>query len=92
MAGSPRQTRDFVHVEDAARAVVHFLDRPGTFNIGSGTGMGLQRLADLVCERFPAPVVHQAGPELGDFVADTARARRAGFEARWSVENYLRSA
>ena len=45
------QRRDFVAVQDVARVVLHFLDRPqasGVFNLGSGAAASFNRVAQAV--------------------------------------------
>jgi dTDP-L-rhamnose 4-epimerase len=85
------QRRDFVHVSDVARAIVHALDAPtgttGVFNIGSGESVTVLEVA-----RRLAVALGRTGPEpeitgqyrVGDIrhcFADITRARDAlGYE------------
>lgn len=49
--GSPDATRDFVHIEDVARAALAVTpDSPPVVNIGSGVATSLGSLADLLTE------------------------------------------
>ncbi len=86
-----RQTRDFVHVRDVARANVLALTRPavrsGAYNIGSGTPRTVADLATALSNAVDArlaPVV-TGGWRTGDvrhIVASSARAADAlGFVA-----------
>ncbi len=86
------QRRDFVHVQDVARANVVALTspdaRPGTFNVASGTPRTVLDLADaLVAAAGPGTAAPQVvgGHRPGDVrhvFASTARAREGlGFEA-----------
>lgn len=85
--GDGDQTRDFVEVEDVARANWLALDRGivGTFNIGSGVATTINHLASLIqeCAARRVGIDHQA-PRPGEVrhsVADlTAGRRHLGFE------------
>ncbi len=47
------QTRDLIHVDDVARAIIAALvGRPGTYNIGSGTEVTMRWLAADLAARF----------------------------------------
>jgi UDP-glucose 4-epimerase len=98
--GDGRQTMDFVHVDDIARAnllaatanVSH-----GAYNVASGTETSLVELADtllramgseLPLEYAPARAVNNVARRL----ADTSAAReRLGFHAEVTLEEGLRS-
>lgn len=85
-----RQTRDFVHVRDVARANVLALsmDEPydGPLNVASGTPRTVLDLATAACEGTALVPEVVGGARLGDvrhIVASPARAEAAlGFEAR----------
>ena len=66
-----RQRRDFVHVEDVARAFLLALERPeaagGVFNIGSGEERTVAEVATLLAEAM-------GRPDIGPEIADKARA------------------
>jgi UDP-glucose 4-epimerase len=98
--GDGRQTMDFVHVADVARANVLAATSEVTdevFNIASGTETSLADLArtllevmgcDLPAEYGPARAVNNIARRL----ADTTRAReRLGFQAELGLEEGLRS-
>jgi UDP-glucose 4-epimerase len=85
--GDGSATRDFVHVADAAQAMVNAIERaaPGdshTYNIGSGAGTSMAaiiRAAEAVTGRR-VPVKHNPPkPEPPHLVADISRTR-AGLE------------
>lgn len=52
------QERDFIPLEDVARAIAHLIALPagalgdGLFNVGSGRSLSVRGVADLVAERF----------------------------------------
>jgi nucleoside-diphosphate-sugar epimerase len=86
------QTRDFVHVEDAVRAMRLALDGGdvvgGTFNIGSGVPTTINQLAQLLMRMVGAEGVRPRyrGARRGDLrhsYADVSRARKTlGYEPR----------
>jgi dTDP-L-rhamnose 4-epimerase len=95
------QLRDFVHVEDVARANVLALGRPPgeplACNIASGAPRSVGELARALCteiDRSRSPLVTGAW-RLGDvrhIVGDTdAAARELGFTARVAFEDGVRS-
>jgi nucleoside-diphosphate-sugar epimerase len=76
--GDAGQVRDYIHVTDVARAVVALLAAPaGTYNLGTGEGTSLQRLAVMIADQAGYKPLIQvdtgkpAGPPY--LVADTAR-------------------
>lgn len=81
--GDGSATRDFVHVADAAQAMVNAVERaePGgshTYNVGSGTGTSMAAIikaAEAVTGKL-VPVKHNAPkPEAPHLVADISRSR-----------------
>ena len=59
--GDGEQVRDFLHVGDAARAVVAALAMPGRLggtvvNVGTGRATTIRRLAELICGTVGTPV------------------------------------
>src|SRR6185436_1849217 len=88
--------RDFVHVDDLARAHVLALEKPGTYNLGSGRGWTVMEVID-VARRVTGKRIDVAfkPPRPGDpkaLVADISRARRElGWEPRLSLEEIIAS-
>lgn len=78
-----RQERDFVFVEDVARALVRLLDSEleGAVNIGSGEATSVRSVVAAIADRIDAPAdVHFGAREAGDdgpplIVADVSRSR-----------------
>lgn len=91
--GDGEQTRDFVYVDDVARAVVRSLDASEdvTVNIGSGAAVRIQDLYSAMCDlsgyaRDPRYTAPRAG-DVRHSVLDVERARR---DLGWSAEVGLR--
>ncbi|WP_199536962.1 NAD-dependent epimerase/dehydratase family protein [Spongiactinospora gelatinilytica] len=77
---SGRQVRDFVHVDDAAHAILTALTAPqaggATINIGTGQPTSIRHVAEIVREHLPATRFHAAPRPAGDPLggrADTTR-------------------
>ena len=69
--GSPDATRDFVHIEDVARAALLVTpDSPPVVNIGSGVPTSLGALADLIAE-LAGGVAVEREPDRGFDVPHT---------------------
>jgi UDP-glucose 4-epimerase len=93
--GDGEQTRDFVHVSDVVEAIMLSLRNEGArgvFNIGSGEGVTINRLAHLILELMSREDLRPiyAPPRLGDIrhsIADITRARKElGFEPKLGLE------
>jgi UDP-glucose 4-epimerase len=80
--GSGRQTRDFIHVHDVARAIRAALQSPatGVFHLGTGVETSIAGLARLASEAAGVPLRVDRRParaaEASRSVADIGRARR----------------
>jgi nucleoside-diphosphate-sugar epimerase len=92
------QVRDFIHVEDVAGAVAALLNSSvnGPVNIGSGDGVHVRELVDMVARAAGDPQLIRRGdlPQReGDpaaLVADVGRLRReVGFTPRLSLSEGL---
>ena len=93
--GDGEQQRDFIHVDDiVAGAIAATGDAAGTFNLGTGRGTSLNRLAALVLDRLaPGTKARHAAAQPGELrfsVANIDAARRAfGFAPTRSIERDL---
>jgi dTDP-L-rhamnose 4-epimerase len=94
-----QQTRDFVFVEDVARANVFVLEEPradfGVFNVGTGRPTTIAQLARLVerCLGRPAVIAGSDRFRPGDvrhLVADPSSLARLGFRAERLLADGLR--
>jgi nucleoside-diphosphate-sugar epimerase len=90
--GDGTQRRDFVHVRDAAGATIRVFESDASgevFNVGSGTNVSVQEIADLI-----SPRQEYAARRAGDAevtLADTSRIRaRLGWQAQVRFEDGLR--
>jgi nucleoside-diphosphate-sugar epimerase len=105
LAGEPAkvtagtQVRDFMHVDDVARAFVAVLDSnaQGAVNIASGTGVELRELVKLVGEAVGRPELIEFGAlpqragEPASLVADARRLRETvGFRPRHGLADGVR--
>ena len=82
--GDGEQTRDFIHVSDVVEAITLSLRNErvrGVFNIGSGEGVTINRLANLILKLMGREDLKPiyAPPRPGDIrhsIADTTRAKK----------------
>jgi nucleoside-diphosphate-sugar epimerase len=95
-----RQVRDFMHVEDVARAFVMLLnsDLEGPINIASGIPVSIGDVATMIAKETKSPELLRLGAvpasesEPPTLVADVERLRSLGFSPRYSLAEGLRSA
>lgn len=97
--GTGDETRDFLHVEDAARLVALVAakapDEPLVVNGGSGEAVSVRTVAEMVASMFGDGVTLRFTGEsrAGDpqhYQADPARLRRLGFAPQWTLSEGLR--
>jgi nucleoside-diphosphate-sugar epimerase len=93
LAGGER-VRDFMYIEDVARAVVALLDSPvvGEVNIGSGVGVKVGDVVERIVRSIGGPShVHPGAPpgrpdEPPSLVADVTRLRdEVGYRPHWTL-------
>ncbi len=95
--GDGKQTRDFVHVSDVARANVLALESGidlGVYNVGTGKAVSILELAELMMDIAGVKTEPVFGPpKLGDIrysVADIGRAMRdLGYEPKVDLREGL---
>lgn len=84
--GDGEQVRDFVHVDDVARAFLHFLvdDTNGPVIVGAGDSISVLDLVatvrDVTGSAIPATHVAAKPGEMPAVIVDTSRARALGWE------------
>ena len=94
--GDGRQTRDYVYVEDVARAFVSALKgRPGTYNVGTGVEVSVRKLFGAIKKilKFPGEPKFAAGlaGEVRRSALDPALAKRAlGWAPKVGLEEGLK--
>lgn len=94
--GDGSAIRDFVHVDDLARAHVLALGKPGTYNLGSGRGWTVLEVIEAA-RRVTGKAIEVvfAPPRPGDpraLVADNTRAKRElGWEPVHTLEEMIES-
>jgi UDP-glucose 4-epimerase len=94
--GFGRPTRDYVHVEDVARALLAAIGRPGVFNIATGVKTDVmeifQRLQNAAGTSLDPVLAPLRASELEQSCMDPTRARRElGWQAEISLDDGLRS-
>ncbi len=91
--GDGEQQRDFVHVRDIVAGVTAAPGRPpGIYNLGTGRGTSLNRLAHVLTARLDPALtpMHAPAPagELRFSIADIGEARRAlSYEPTHTIEH-----
>jgi UDP-glucose 4-epimerase len=95
--GDGARTQDFLHCEDAARAVLLCFQKRarGTYNVGSGTAVTMLELAETVnrvCADGQVKIVQGPGTDDDPGIRlDVSKARRdLDFHARFQLEEGLR--
>lgn len=94
--GDGSAVRDFVHVDDLARAHLSALETPGIFNLGSGRGWTVREVAERVRRVTGRNIqIEVHPPRPGDpktLVADISRAKNhLGWEPRYSLDEMIAS-
>jgi UDP-glucose 4-epimerase len=94
--GFGRPTRDYVHVQDVAQALLAAVGKPGVFNIATGLKtdvMQIFQMLESAAGTSIEPVLAPLRPrELEQSCMDPTRARRElGWQAEISIEDGLRS-
>jgi UDP-glucose 4-epimerase len=93
--GDGEQQRDFVHVDDIVAGVTAAPGRrPGTYNLGTGRGTSLNRLAALLTSRINPALTPQHAPqqpgELRYSIADITAAQHAlGYQPLRTIESHI---
>ena len=87
--GSP--IRDLIYSEDVARGMLHMVENEVTepVNLGSGTGVSIKEVADIVSEYFNIDIKWDTTKPMGDMkrLMSTKRAEKHGFKPEVSLED-----
>jgi len=99
--GDGNQTRDFIYVEDAARAVIAMAENPASrnkcINFCSGVEISVRQIAELICNCFdldPNRFIQKQPPRPGDVkrhLGDNSKFKELlGFTPQITIEEGLR--
>lgn len=87
--GSP--IRDFIHARDVARGMLHVVKNQITVpvNLGSGSGVSIRKIADIISSCFGKPIKWLTDAPSGDprRVFDMSRAESSGFLPSITIED-----
>lgn len=88
--GDGSSIRDFVHAKDVARGMIFAVENKITkpLNLGSGSGVSIKRLAEIVAEYFGKEIKWLTDKPSGDAkrIFSMDRARSYGFENQVSLK------
>ncbi len=93
--GDGEQSRDFAFIRDVIRANILAAESTaeGIFNIGSGSNITINRLADLILRIMNSdlkPVYQEPRPgDVRHTLAEISKAKSFGYEPEWSLERAL---
>lgn len=94
--GDGSAIRDFIHAKDVARGMIFVVENKITkpVNLGSGTGVTIKELADIVAEYFNKPVKWLTDKPSGDAkrIFSMERANSYGFYPEVSIREGVESA
>jgi nucleoside-diphosphate-sugar epimerase len=91
----PAALRDYIHVQDIARAFLLLAEKagPGIFNIGTGEGVGLSALRSLIESSFGTgqgyPWDIDSSVVRDAVVADVSRISELGWKPRFAIKEGL---
>ncbi len=93
--GDGEQSRDFTFIEDVVRANILAADNDaeGVYNIGSGMGVTINKLAEAILnliQKSLNPIYDE--PRPGDprhTLADVSKAKSLGYEPKWTLNDGL---
>ena len=82
--GDGTPIRDFIYSEDVARGMIHMVENEVTqpVNLGSGTGVTIKRVAEIVANNFDLEIEWEADKPMGDSkrLMSMEREKSHGFE------------
>jgi UDP-glucose 4-epimerase len=96
VTGSGEQTRDFIHVNDVARAIKLAINGKlaGTYNLGTGTEHSINQLLTLIQSILNRSFQVKRLPEMNGEIyrswLNVEKLRRAGFEAKIGLKEGLK--
>jgi dTDP-6-deoxy-L-talose 4-dehydrogenase (NAD+) len=94
---TPDSAKDYIHIDDLARAILVVVGSGfrGAVNLGTGEGVKVREIAAGIAEVMGCPhllkmPVLPAPDPLGDVVADATRLRSLGWQPKVTLESGLR--
>lgn len=97
--GTGEEKRDFIHISDAIRFIEILLDIDNKFeifNCGTGTGISVQEILDLICKEFDYKrqlvfdnIVKEGDPKI--LISDISKAKDLGFNPIISLEKGIKN-
>ncbi|HAW52457.1 MAG TPA: nucleoside-diphosphate sugar epimerase [Flavobacteriales bacterium] len=99
LLGNGSQERDFIYVEDVARALFLVADRAPkmgeVYNVGSGRSTSISQLAKEICQAVGvSPKIEYENKERPDdpdiSVANIDRLKKLGFECKFSLQDGIK--
>ena len=95
---TPNSTKDYVYIEDVADALLLLLETkfPGAVNIGTGIGVTILELAEMVATLLGKTGLVQTAAKvesdpLGYVVADATRLRSLGWKPRYDLKQGIKA-
>ena len=89
--GDGSQIRDFIHAKDVARGMIFAVENKINLpiNLGSGTGVSIKTMAEIIAKRFNKKVAWDTTKTAGDAVRlfDISRVKSYGFQLEVSIED-----
>jgi nucleoside-diphosphate-sugar epimerase len=90
---TPRSTKDYIYVDDAADALLMIVDQSvrGPINLGTGQGVTVREIADLSGQLVGRPELIEVASQpsadaFSHVVADASRLRSLGWRPKFSLE------
>lgn len=91
--GDGTQIRDFIHAKDVALGMIFAVENKISepLNLGSGHGVSIKEIAEIISKFFAKFIVWKPTPTLGDPVRilDMSKTKNLGFETTVSIEKGL---
>lgn len=92
---TPADQKDYIHVDDAAQALLTLSERQavGSYNVASGEAISVAEVVTMIAEELGRPeFAPQNGPAKGTLeLADITRLRELGWSPRTSLREGIRS-
>jgi nucleoside-diphosphate-sugar epimerase len=95
---TPDSTKDYIYIDDLAEALLTIIEKrfAGEINLGSGCGVSVQQIAEIVASQLSKRELVEKGnsqtPDLFPFVvADISRLRSLGWNPRTTLGDGIRN-